>query len=1578
MRPILLCLALCLAFQSFGQWRMAYDGTNSNNEIKSASFINPSTGYIATQDWIGFTTDSGHTFQQRPITMGIINFNNYPVNLLFGFAVEDIHAFSVDTLLVSGDFGLEPSILYSTNGGASWLVVFHRGIPFNTVNIFNSMWQMEFPQRGSIGYAVHGDQVLKTTNRGQSWQVALLAENQELFDVSFVNSQFGFAAGPNRLMKTTNGGTNWTIISNLNVGILELFAFSEQYVFINTSNGDNFYSNNGGTSWIQANTPVSQLTAYDIHYVNDSTGYAATSGIYQTRNRGKTWELMPGSYTSGGNYAFTKFRFFNDQLGWACTPGEDLFITTNGGGISHPVALFEVNSSSVCTNNQISLINQSHSNYTYQWFRNDVLFATTYNASYTAGSTGENIKLVVSNGTETDTMVQFVDAVASSALTIQSVARYDTACSNSTAIFDIFNSRPDVQYQVGRPCCGFQSPQFGNGGTLTLWASTNSGEDSNSTFTITAYVNGPCGIQTASAQHTVRIIRSNPPATGVSDTICTQNVFYITITDSRAGYQYWADPDFPKVNGNGGSIQVPCRVARATSSFVIDPSGLLTRYVFPVFARHIARGCGGESPVVEVIMIGRRSSSNFDVLGHEWMTGDNMGFQNLSKQSETYLWRFPDGGNNATSTQREPININYTTSGFKMVKLIAITREGCLDSATRSIEVYNRDATIPGETVCPGSNGTVVDSLKERKYYVTRCIYEDEYGSRIIGGGYTDLRFTNGFYPRGYEGWFATKYDKDGQVKWSLSQTPGDDYFTFNQNSHIIVEQVVGDSLGYTYLLGHSFNRLRITAQSQDTFLIPRTCTFLMRISPAGRIIWVKTMNNKHPFTTENSLDYSGGSLLRGKNNDIYVVTHRHPGAQYFVGNTRLYDFNEGLTGILFHMDKDGNIIRQRSFPIKENNMRRFNIYTSDSYDSLAKARWGAGNKLVVYGELNPAEMVGNSIDGVTVPFSATAIPNALLFFDTTNLQVTSIRPLYKNSPSGMTGLPLETFTVDAVGNYFASYSGRVRIPQSSLAYQNDTLKPKSFINGYNSAGVLQWTKQAEGLQPKSMEMAGGLLKIAGTNYTYTGFTNGNMIYYSNQSPTYHSVKKLTMLGDSSSMNGAGSYGPGSLDLLVASIQPSNGQLVKLQHLGSNKEDESMVMSKGYGDQLWMAGTVGSSIRNVINFIDTSSTVYTYKIAVDNNCNTTYRILAPFVKLDIIGNTLNCTDSTYKLFWSSNGVGTVNISFSTNGGANYTNLVSGVNAGAGNYSFNAIQAGATGMVKFRIQDAGNSLMDTVTVRVTAKVRPLVNIAASSSTICTGETVTFTATPTNGGTTPSYQWFINNAFAGTNSATFVWSSFSNGQQVRVEMTSNAACAEPVLAGSNVIAMTVGSSVTPSVSVTGTTTVNQGQATLITANPVGGGASPAYQWQDSTLTHNWQNIPGATAVTLNYTPAASGVKLRCVLTSSASCATTPNATSAPITFIVNTPTGVTPVPGNNIGVHLYPNPTTDLFIIDTLRLAEKWETLEIVSMDGRHRYLNKSVRNQQRVSVSIGHLPGGVYIVVLRRKSGLPVYLKVVKQ
>jgi hypothetical protein len=85
----------------------------------------------------------------------------------------------------------------------------------------------------------------------------------------------------------------------------------------------------------------------------------------------------------------------------------------------------------------------------------------------------------------------------------------------------------------------------------------------------------------------------------------------------------------------------------------------------------------------------------------------------------------------------------------------------------------------------------------------------------------------------------------------------------------------------------------------------------------------------------------------------------------------------------------------------------------------------------------------------------------------------------------------------------------------------------------------------------------------------------------------------------------------------------------------------------------------------------------------------------------------------------------------------------------------------------------------------------VSISTPSSTVTAGTNVTFTATPTNGGTAPLYQWYVNDIAVGTNSTSPTFNYIPiNNDKVKVVMTSNRTCAtsnNP--ATSTVIIMTV---------------------------------------------------------------------------------------------------------------------------------------------------------------------------------------------
>jgi len=186
--------------------------------------------------------------------------------------------------------------------------------------------------------------------------------------------------------------------------------------------------------------------------------------------------------------------------------------------------------------------------------------------------------------------------------------------------------------------------------------------------------------------------------------------------------------------------------------------------------------------------------------------------------------------------------------------------------------------------------------------------------------------------------------------------------------------------------------------------------------------------------------------------------------------------------------------------------------------------------------------------------------------------------------------------------------------------------------------------------------------------------------------------------------------------------------------------------------------------------------------------------------------------------------------------------------------------------------------NAITMVVNANQTVSVVISASANPVCAGTSVTFTATPTNGGTTPSFQWKVNGTNAGTNIATYTYIPVNNDLLTCI-LTSNAVCVSGNPATSNAVTMTVNPLLPVSVSIAvSANPVCTGTSVTFTATPVNGGTTPSYQWKV-----NGNNAGGNTA-TYTYTPGNNDL-VTCVLASNATCPTGNPATSNTVTMTVN---------------------------------------------------------------------------------------------
>lgn len=158
-----------------------------------------------------------------------------------------------------------------------------------------------------------------------------------------------------------------------------------------------------------------------------------------------------------------------------------------------------------------------------------------------------------------------------------------------------------------------------------------------------------------------------------------------------------------------------------------------------------------------------------------------------------------------------------------------------------------------------------------------------------------------------------------------------------------------------------------------------------------------------------------------------------------------------------------------------------------------------------------------------------------------------------------------------------------------------------------------------------------------------------------------------------------------------------------------------------------------------------------------------------------------------------------------------------------------------------------------------------------------------------------------------------------------------------------------------------------ATGFTLNITNPDASIAYAWQ---LLSNgvWADVVPASTGSSHKVMVPGNYRLKAV---KGNC----TAYSASLNVVT---TGINPVTPQSAGISLYPNPTAGQLIIDTLKLSDKWQTLDIYHANGKRVITGYTISNQTIVNLNIGRLSPGVYFAVLRRKSGAPVMIKFIKE
>ena len=204
--------------------------------------------------------------------------------------------------------------------------------------------------------------------------------------------------------------------------------------------------------------------------------------------------------------------------------------------------------------------------------------------------------------------------------------------------------------------------------------------------------------------------------------------------------------------------------------------------------------------------------------------------------------------------------------------------------------------------------------------------------------------------------------------------------------------------------------------------------------------------------------------------------------------------------------------------------------------------------------------------------------------------------------------------------------------------------------------------------------------------------------------------------------------------------------------------------------------------------------------------------------------------------------------------------------------------------------------DTMQLIVTPQQAAAVLITAQTSlAICTGDTLTFHASPTNGGVAPLYDWLIDGTLIQSGTIdSLVTSALNNGSLVQAILHSNSTCVSNSVDTASLFVAIV-SALVPQVSISPDTIVCSGSPVTLSTNSTNCGTTPTYQWLANGIP-----VAGATSSTYTFNVTPPDTVISVLVNSSLSCVTLPFAGD---TTIVNTYQNIIPsvmLTANPVGI------------------------------------------------------------------------------
>ncbi|WP_276485634.1 FG-GAP-like repeat-containing protein [Paraflavitalea pollutisoli] len=1514
-----ICFMLSISYAS-AQLKQMYLDADEDNDIRKLSFYSPTEGYVAFARWIGYTTDGGKTYTKKSITLNNVNYGSFTnINLTFGFGIEGVKAFDKNTLIVYGDYGLVPAILASLDGGNSFKLVFHS--QYDPMQLRTGIKDVIFPKNDNTGYAVDADRILKTTDKGMTWTVSASRPGYYFGRLEAVDNNNVLALGSgnnsNGLLKTSNGGTSWPAINLPRTGTANYAYFldaSTGWLSMYSESKYYFYkTTNGGQSWTQQNDV--EATPFEgglFRFTDVNTGYALVRPyqVYKTSNSGVTWEpLSRETPFTYLGYTHYDLQCYSATQVWA-GGGHGFLEMTDNGGAPRAAAYFKIDTVGMYKAGEVKLLNFSRTGCQYQWLVNGSLVSTSYNATYT-----HDIVLSV------DTVQLIVTAGGKSDTLARYPPFYDGGIAKATSYFPQSGSEGTMVTIYGSKFNTVSGVSFGGvkATAFTILSDTamTAVIAAGNTGTITLkqfYGTIPVGGFTYYAPSTAEppVIKAFQPVAGIVGTT-------VTITGSGFGASPSNNSVFfgsiaAKIQ-SASSGQLVCTVPVGASMGTIQvrnkDNGLLGETVH-AFNVTFADSTANFTPnsFTEGLIIQKGSRYGRDLDAKD-IDGDGKPdlIAQVSAGQGDSLAVFRNTTTGGRISFAPKVNVGY--SFFSSVGRFAINDlDG--DGLPDMVKTTNNREVYAYRNV---SNPGKISF--EKKYVLP------------AGDGTHDAIITD-LDNDGKNDIAVTAYSDYCVNVMRNTSRPGTLSFGATQKFNA-VQPVTGLAAGD--LDGDGFNEL--------------------------------VVYRNHDYLAAEMLLYRNTSS-RGKISFADFVNISVPGMSFSATYITIVDFDiDGVPDIVVCNDKNICVFR--------------NISTKGNLAFMPPV-------VMALDKSEPRSGVGEG--GVLSNFSGNARPDVV---PATRFHSRSI---FISKNSSQPGTPRLDSLIYGPG----AGSRAIYTPTVAAADFDGDGKPDLAASSYddNEMIVYRNTVNVPVIVPMCTSREGGntlVSDISGKIYQWQQHTaSGFVNVVENAYLTGATTNSLKFVNHPLSWNGYqyrcivdGRYS--STFVLRLNYTPSPGVFIIASDtticLGKQVSFTG-VDTSGYrrGYYLWQINGVDARsyddefLTTSLKDKDQVRAILYYSDVCQVPLQDTSKTITIHVNGDTAAVQINASGLT--------GCPGTPITFTAtakNTGALpvYNWMVNGASQGINQNVFTSNKLKKNDRVAVQMTSSATCAYPTiaeskeVTMALTDTSALSVRVSTYLTTVCPGSNVVFTAIGQNAGPAASYQWTVNGVPVGTSSSTFSSSTLRDKDVVQCVLTSPAPCRLQSQVSSAPLVITVSPIFSSDIRITGESFVVAGAKTILKVFSSYSSTTLPLQWQDSTGSHGWQDIPGATRDTIHYKPAANGDMIRCVGKLREGCMTI----SRPLTMVLGVPTATPDIPGAGAGYRWYPNPVTATLHVQDENRLDPVATMTVFNQLGTTMLVMNNAGRQATISMPVSTLPTGVYFVSLRRKSGKTNYWQFLK-